>query len=251
AATRWRSAFQPYQDGNVQYGQRFGSGRFANNIVIGTGDLFVEFFPTVVESDSHSALDRVIFSNNYFADTSSGGVYTHADPTGVTIEFENNRFTGFVFNYAEVYPTQTPPIQIFGVGSNSPNPHLLHDNRYDLDVPFVKWTFPSVTQTNNTYQAVERVKFRDFMVPALDANYRRLEFWTDIATLSPDQRVVTYEPGDFVIHMGNLYEALTTNSSKQPDQNPTIWRALPAPADDVRLASDSPHAGIGIRWSEP
>lgn len=251
AATRWRSAFQQYQDGNVQYGQRYGSGRFEKNIVIGTGDLFVEFFPTVVTGDPRAATDQVSFANNYFADSSSSGVYTHADDTGVTILFEQNFFSGFVFNYDEVYPDQAAPVQVFGVGSNSPNPHLLRNNQFEATVPFVRWTFPSVTEENNTNQTVERVKFRDFMGAAIDTNYRKLEFWTDIATLSPDRRAVTYQPGDFVVHLGRLYAATTTNSGKRPDQNPADWKALPDPADDVRLAPDSPHAGLGIRWSEP
>ncbi len=251
AATRWRSAFQQYQDGNVQYGQRYGSGRFENNIVIGTGDLFVEFFPTVVAGDPRTASDRVTFANNYFADSSLGGVYTHADDTSVTIAFEENLFSGFVFNYNEVYPDQSAPVQVFGVGSNSPNPHQLRNNRYEATVPFVLWTFPSVTQENNTSQTVERTQFRDFMVPALDANYRQLEFWTDIATLSPDQRAVTYEPGDFVVHLGVLYEATMKNTGKRPNENPADWKALPEPADDVRLRADSPHAALGIRWPVP
>ncbi len=247
AATRWRSAFQPHQDGNVQYGQRYGSSRFENNIVIGTGDLFVEVFPTVVAGDPRSASDGITFANNYFADSSLGGVYTHADDTGVIITFDGNAFTGFDFNYDEVYPDQSAPVQVFGVGSNSPNPHVLRNNQYEATFPFVLWTFPSVTQENNVNQPVARGKFRDFMTPALDGNYRNLEFWTDIATMSPDQRAVTYHPGDFVMYQGKLYEAITTNSGKPPDVNPSDWKALPDPADDVRLAPDSPHPGLGIR----
>src|SRR5690606_17461452 len=37
-AIRWRSAFQRYQDGNVQFGQRYGSSSFHHNVVVGTGD---------------------------------------------------------------------------------------------------------------------------------------------------------------------------------------------------------------------
>jgi hypothetical protein len=140
---------------------------------------------------------------------------------------------------------------VFGVGSNSPNPHDLRDNQYEASFPFVKWTFPSVTQQNNTSQRIERVKFRDFMVPALDLNYRQLEFWTDTATLSPDNRAVTYDAGDFVVHLGILYEALTRNTGKKPHENPADWRPLPPPADDVRLAPDSPHVGMGIRGYDP
>jgi hypothetical protein len=247
AAVRWRSAFQPYQDGNVQYGQRYGSARFHHNIVIGTGDLFVELFPIVVAGDERGADETVSFTDNYFSDTSSSGVYTHADETGVTIEFARNAFRGFHFNYAEVYPDAKAPVQVFGVGSNSPNPHVLRDNLVDTDVPFILYRFPSVTESGNSRAQVPAVKFRDFMLPELDQDYRRLEWWTDVATLSPDLRAVTYVKGAIVVHRGTLYRALSENSGQAPDENSDVWEALPAPADDVRLAVGSAHAGLGIR----
>jgi hypothetical protein len=247
-AVRWRSAFAQYQDGNVQYGQRYGSGDFHHNIVIGTGDLFVEFFPTVVTGDKHGASDTVTFADNYFSDTSSGGVYTHADDTGVTIRFEHNAFRGFRFDYDSVYPDAKAPVQVFGVGSNSPDPHQLIDNVADASFPFILYKFPSVTESGNAMAEVPPVQFRDFMTPELDANVRLLEWWTDVATLSPDERAVTYETGAVVVHQGTLYRALAQNSGKVPDQNPKLWEALPPPADDVRLTDDSPHQGLGVRF---
>lgn len=247
-AVRWRSAFAQYQDGNVQYGQRYGSGKFHHNVVLGTGDLFVEFFPTVVAGDPHAASDTVAFTDNYFSDTSSGGVYTHADDTGVTIAFERNVFRGFNFNYDTVYPDAKAPVQVFGVGSNSPDPHILKDNVADAAFPFILYKFPSVTESNNTMAAVPAVQFRDFMAPELDGDVRRLEWWTDVATLSPDMGAVGYAQGALVVHQGTLYRALSENTGKAPDQNPAIWKALPAPADDVRLAAGSAHAGLGVRW---
>ncbi|HEY3497347.1 MAG TPA: right-handed parallel beta-helix repeat-containing protein, partial [Polyangiaceae bacterium] len=67
------------------------------------------------------------------------------------------------------------------------------------------------------------------------------------ATRHPDQPLVVYPEGAFVVHFGTLYRALAENSATPPDSDPEIWEALPAPADDVRLAADSPHAGLGIR----
>ena len=246
-AVRWRSAFADYQDGNVQYGQRYGSSRFHHNIVIGTGDLFVELFPTPVDGDPRAGSDAVDFSDNYFSDTSASGVYTHADETGVTIRFERNLFRGFFWNYPEVHPDATEPVQVFGVGSNSPNPHVLRDNVVDGPYPFLMWTFPSVTEENNVTAAVEPVRFRDFMGAELDENYRRLEWWTERATRHPDQPLVVYPEGAFVVHYGALYRALAENSATPPDSDPDVWEALPEPADDVRLAADSPHAGLGVR----
>jgi hypothetical protein len=251
AAVRWRSAFQKWQDGNVQYGQRYGSSSFHHNVVIGTGDLFVELFPTRVEGDPRAQGATVSFADNYFADTSSSGAYTHAIDTGVTIRFERNVWRGFRFNYDEVYPDAAAPVQVFGVGSNSPDPHVLKDNVVEGPYPFIAWLFPSVEAEGNTSAAVAQVRFREFMGAYLDADYRRLEWWTARATLSPDQRAVVYPAGAHVLQGGTLYEALSENQEKEPAANPDAWRALPPPADDVRLAPDSPHAGLGIRWPLP
>ena len=246
-AVRWRSAFADYQDGNVQYGQRYGSSSFHHNVVLGTGDLFVEFFPTPVDGDPRAAGDTVSFHDNYFSDTSASGVYTHAEDTGVSIRFEHNFFRGFYWTYPEVHPDATLPVQVFGVGSNSPDPHVLTDNRVDGPYPFILWTFPSVTAENNVMATIARVKFRDFMGPALDENYRQLEWWTPRMTRHPDMPAMTYAAGASVVHQGTLYRALAENTEAPPDQNPDLWEALPAPADDVRLTSDSPHAGLGLR----
>ena len=105
-----------------------------------------------------------------------------------------------------------------------------------------------MTESNNTLAAVPRVQFRDFMTPEVDGNVRLLEWWTDVATLSPDKRAVTYAKGAVVVHQGTLYRALVENTGKAPEQNPTEWKALPPPADDVRLAAGSSHAGLGARW---
>lgn len=250
-AVRWRSAFADYQDGNVQYGQRYGSSSFHHNIVIGTGDLFVEFFPTVVDGDPHAADDNVTFADNYFSDTSASGVYTHADDTGVTIRFERNLFRGFHWTYPEVHPDATEPVQVFGVGSNSPNPHLLRDNVADSPYPFLKWTFPSVTEENNLTASVEPVRFVDFMGDAIDENYRKIEWWTDRATRHPEMPLVVYPEGTLVVHRGTFYEAIVENSGLAPDEHPEAWRELPPPADDVRLTPDSPHEGLGLRTPAP
>jgi hypothetical protein len=139
-------------------------------------------------------------------------------------------------------------VQVFGVGSNSPNPHVLEGNVADAAFPFILYKFPSVTESGNTMAEVPAVQFRDFMRPELDEDVRRLEWWTDVATLSPDQRAVTYEEGAVVVHRGTLYRAKQQNSGKSPDESADTWEELAPPADDVRLAAGSPHEGLGVRW---
>jgi hypothetical protein len=235
----------------VQYGQRYGSSSFHHNVVVGAGDLFVELFPTRVEGDPRAPGDTVSFADNYFADTSSSGAYTHAIDTGVTIRFERNAWRGFRFNYDEVYPDAAEPVQVFGVGANSPDPHVLEENVVEGPYPFIRWLSSNVEAENNPTAAVPRVRFRDFMGAYLDEDYRRLEWWTARATLSPDQRPVVYPQGAHVLQGGTIYEALIENQEKEPAANPDVWRPLPPPADDVRLAGDSPRAGLGIRWPPP
>ena len=137
---------------------------------------------------------------------------------------------------------------MFGVGSNTQNPHVLSDNVSDAPYPFILYKFPSVTDEDNTSAAVPAVVFRDFMSPELDADVRKLEWWASAATLHPEQVAITYAEGSIVVHQGTLYRALAQNADQAPDRHEDVWQALPPPADDVRLADDSPHAGLGVRW---
>jgi len=247
-AIRWRSAFADYQNGNVQFGQRYGSSSFHHNLVIGTGDLFVEFFPQPVPGDEHGAADEVVFADNYFADSSLSGVYTHADANSVTVRFERNVFRGFSFDYDEVYPDQSEPEAIFAVGSNTENPHVLRDNRHDSPYLFIQWIFDSVTEENNVPGSVPRPLFRDFTLPEIEEDFRRVEWWTDVVTRHPDMPARTYDAGDFVMHGGRLYEALRSSTGAVPSEHPEDWEDLGLPPDDVRLAPGSPHGGLGVRW---
>jgi hypothetical protein len=247
-AVRWRSAFADYQNGNVQYGQRYGSSSFHHNLVIGTGDLFVEFFPQPVSGDAHGATDEVVFSENYFADTSLSGVYTHAEQNSVTVRFEDNVFRGFSFDYDEVYPDQTEPEAIFGVGSNTLNPHILRNNRHDSPYLFIEWVFDSVTEVNNVRGTVERAAFVDFMIPEIEENFRRVEWWTDVVTRHPSMPARTYDAGDFVMHGGRLYRSLRPSTGAVPSESSADWEDLGLPKDDARLTADSPYQGYGLRW---
>lgn len=246
AAIRWRSAFQSYQDGNVQYGQRHGSSRFHHNVVVGTGDLFVEFFPQPVAGDAHGANDTVRFDHNYFADSSAAGVYTHADANSVQVVFEANLFRGFDFNYDQVYPDASAPNQVFGIGSNTANPHLLKDNRFDAPFSFVQWTFETTTVENNEQETLAPLRFVDFMGTDIEANFRQLEWWTDRATLHPEQAEVTYPAGSWVMYRGTLYRAKIANTAQRPDETPAVWEALPPPADDARVAPGSPYSELEL-----
>lgn len=245
AAIRWRSAFAQYQDNNIQWGQRYGSGSFHHNVVIGAGDQLLQYFPTTVPGDPWQASDTVTFHDNYFADTSRGGIYTHNGGTGVTLKFINNTFGGFNFTYNEVYPVAGPPNEIFGTGSSA-MPHVFTNTTIDGPYPLQAAPRTNVTEQNTVLTAVPRVQFRNFMTSDLASDYRKVEWWTDRMTLHPQQLPMVYEIGDYVMHGGVLYRALAQNQEIRPDLNPQIWQALPAPADDVRLVPGSAQADRGV-----
>jgi hypothetical protein len=135
---------------------------------------------------------------------------------------------------------------VFGIGSNTVNPHLLKDNRFDASFVFVEWTFESTTIDNNVQETLPALEFADFMGDELDENFRRLEWWAERATLSPNQDEVTYAAGAWVMHQGTLYRALTENRATPPNTAPDVWEALPAPADDPRVAPNSPYAKLEL-----
>ena len=231
----------------MQLGQRYGSSHFHHNIVVGAGDLFVEFFPTLVPSDPRGPNQRVEFSENYFSDTSAAGVYTHAEGTGVTVRFANNAFRGFAGNYAEVYPDANRPVGVFSVGANTINPHELANNAVDAPVRFLAWENDVTAETGTRAEAVPSVRFVDFMDSTVESDFRTLEWWTERATLHPEQPVVRYAAGTTVMHSGRAYRAREATQAGPPDQHPQAWDLLPEPGDDVRLTADSPHAGLGVR----
>lgn len=248
AAMRWRSAFEKYQDGNVQLGQRHGSSTFHHNVVTGTGDLFVEFFPQPVAGDAHGSDDTVRFTDNYFADSALGGGASHKENNSVTLRMERNAWTGFHFTYDQVYPDTAAPLGVFHANSGSSNPNVFVDNTFEGIDRFMDYPQANVTDTHNVAAAVPRVAFRNFMNAAIEANVRTLEWWTATATLAAGTPPVTYPVGFHVMHQGELYEALAANAGQAPDTSPAVWKKLPAPADDVRLRADSAHAGLGVRW---
>jgi hypothetical protein len=91
------------------------------------------------------------------------------------------------------------------------------------------------------------VQFRDFMGEELDANFRAVEWWTDRATLHPEQAIVKYAKGALVMHDGALYRALAANSEAKPDVSVDVWEHLDAPADDTRPVAGSAYAAMGVR----
>ncbi|GHG87164.1 carbohydrate-binding protein [Comamonas sp. JC664] len=245
-ALDWRAAFQQYQDHNAQAQVRGGHIRFHHNVFLGGAAALLNFF---AGAESGDALLNVEFTDNYFADTLSLGLYVGGTATASDrLTWERNAFRGLDFGYAEVYPTATDPGVIFGLGSSIRAPVTLKDNRWEGGRRLVHGlnggagTSGVVTATGNVNGAVAPLTFVDTGLPA-GTPTRALELWTDRATRAPGSPLVTYAPGRLVMHDGQLYRARVSNTNRVPPESPSDWERLPPPVDDLRTAP-------GTEWAE-
>ena len=103
----------------------------------------------------------------------------------------------------------------------------------------------NVTARDNVNGPVEPIAFVD-VGPLAGVPTRRLEMWTATTTLGAGDPPTRYEPGMLVMYDAALYECTAANTNQPPPMHPESWRALPLPADDVRVPSGSAYAGLGI-----
>lgn len=255
AALDWKDPFQAYQDGNVQLGFRHGSSSFHHNVVIGAAGTMLAFFPQVVDGDAHADGDRVRVHDNLFSDGRNLAGYVFPQHDGVTAyDVERNAFRAFVYSYDEIDEDGTAPAALIHT-FNQEAPIAFVDNVWEADRRLVN-ALPddngssddgNVTGTGNAPGEVEAARFVDFMGWAEGTDPLRLEEWT--ATSGPlGGAPVTYEPGDFVMHDGELYVSIAEepHAGLEPPDHPETWEHLALPVDDVRLASGSAHAGLGL-----
>ncbi|MFP2962662.1 carbohydrate-binding protein [Myxococcus sp. 1LA] len=248
-ALDWRAAFQQYQDHNSQAQVRGGHIRFHHNVFLGGAAALLNFF---VGAESGDAPLNVEFTDNYFADTLSLGIYTGgiAPDTG-RLTWERNAFRGLDFGYTEVYPSSTDPGVIFGFDNRVRAPVSLKDNQWEGGRRLVhglnggSGAAGVVTATGNVNGPVTPIAFVDTGLPQ-GTPTRALELWTARATLAPGAPPVTYAAGRLVMHDGQLYRARSSNAERMPPEHPAVWERLPLPVDDLRTAPGSEWAERGV-----
>ncbi|MDA8017992.1 MAG: right-handed parallel beta-helix repeat-containing protein [Thermoanaerobaculia bacterium] len=242
-ALEWKNPFQNFQDNASQYGGRFGDISVHHNIFIGGASSMLIFFGQGRTGDIHDPADTQSIAHNYFSHGRNTGVYVHSSADGVsTYRFEGNSFRQLIFQYNEVNPGNPNHNAVFRV-FNTENPIELIDNRWDGGQVFTAGS-PSaqIVQSGNVNGPIPPVEFVDSGFPA-DFDYLRVELWTD---LDYNGAAVTYEVDDYVTHEGQLYKALAVNDGRLPPDSPDVWQLQPMPADDVRLAVNSPFQGYGL-----
>ncbi|MEM7050625.1 MAG: right-handed parallel beta-helix repeat-containing protein [Acidobacteriota bacterium] len=241
----WKSPFQNFQDNHSQLGSREGDVEVHHNVFIGGASKFFILFNQDRDGDDHQSGDRFRMHHNYFSHSRHFGAYFQSGADGVTrFEFHDNLFRGFDFQYDEVnsgVPDYDAVFRIF----NTANPIELRDNRWHGVSTLVQAAGSNVVETGNLQTPIAPYAFIDSGFPA-DFDYLLLEEWT--ATSNITNQPVTYQPGDWVMFEGELYEcvAASPHSGRRPPDFPGTWALRPPPPDDLRHAAGGPHAGIGL-----
>ncbi|WP_342376125.1 carbohydrate-binding protein [Myxococcus stipitatus] len=248
-AIDWRAAFAGYQDNNSQAQVRGGRIRFHHNVFVGGAGSLLNFFAQPEPGDA--PLD-VEFSDNYFADTLSLGLW-FGGTTGTDARFlwARNAFRGLDFGYQAVYPTSRDPEVVLAKADTIKSPITLKENQWEgarklfAGLTGGSGTAGTVTATGNVNGPVTPLTFVSTGLPEGTAT-RQLERWAARATLAPGTPEVTYAPGALVMHDGRLYRARAQNTNKVPPDNTALWEALPLPVDDLRTAPGTEWAQRGI-----
>lgn len=250
SAIDWRDSFQAFQDGNLQLAIRAGSLEVDHNIFLGAAGSMLGLFGAEVADDGPG--DLVHIHDNYFAHTRNlWGYINNTVLPSARYRYENNLFRGFHFDRDEVYGDATPYGHLLRI-FNSETPIELIGNTWEGEVALTNrltggnGSDSNVTGTDNVNGPVAPIAFRDLGVPA-DYDFHDLEWWAATASRGDGSGII-YEQGEIVFHDGLPYRCAATpcEAGLVPPANPETWDSLPAFGDDVRLAQDSPHAGIGL-----
>jgi hypothetical protein len=259
AAIRWRSAFQQYQDGNIQLGYRYGRADIRNNVVLGGGGAMMLLTPLSVTNDSRTTTDLINVQDNYFDGTRYLWGYTKDHDPRVSVRIYGNLLRGFDYTYREVYATHTNFGSMLSDASEYRTPMLVSNNK--IDIPDSMRLVARISDPNgnglstggnisgsyNLRGMVVKYEFNNSGPLSVD-NVLNIEFWTDRATVvGASGPPISYTQGDLVTYRGQPYRCIATCASGiVPLGNPGVWQALPYWPDDVRQANNGAYPGIGL-----
>ena len=256
SAIDWKNAFQAFQDSCNQIGVRYGSSAIHHNVFIGSANSMISFFGQDVAGDVHTAGDGITIRDNFYSSFRFLGAFMGGSADGVsTYRIKRNVFRGFDFQRDEIYSGAVHPGHLIRVNSAQTNSILLVDNVFDeptLELVnglggALNGRVGNITASGNSRGVVAPVTFNDFMGLPAEVDYLLIERWSAASGLAGGAPTV-YHQGDYVMHFGNLYLCIQagSHSGQEPTTSPGTWQLLPLPEDDVRLASGSAHAGLGL-----
>ncbi|APR78236.1 carbohydrate binding domain protein [Minicystis rosea] len=254
----WKNGFEQDQDNASQALFREGPIDIHHNIFIGGMESLGNYFGLPESGDGGG---KVTIRNNYFAETMWLGFYMGsigqlANGPGSEYHFVDNVFRGldhtqdYGYFHAPYYTTRNlnQANYLFQLGTNWTAPFFIEGNTWEGQRKIIYNPPSFVTQSNNTNAAVAPVVFQDLGLPA-GTEPLSLQLWAASSAAWAGGGPIVYAPGDLVFDMGHLYrctKATSAGATRPFKDTSGSWEDLGMPADDVRLAPSSPHAGIGL-----
>ncbi|WP_135553612.1 Ig-like domain-containing protein [Paenibacillus cymbidii] len=260
-ATDWKSPFDLFQDGCLQYSQRSGSAEIDHNVFIGGASKTFELWFTAATGETLDPNDEVYVHDNYFSHGRSVLSYIHNMDTNysTTLRFEDNIIRQYNYQYDEL-PGHTDENRLFYASHNTHNPLLFNDNVHDGSKDFIDTIGGDNAVTGNVYAAgnstnltLAPIVFKDITFPA-NFDWTLVERWDDYSDLynMPDlsDMHIYYNEGDYVYYQPTdaLYVCIEpgTHTGKNPTTNPLTWQLVSPMHDDFRSDATSPYPGIGL-----
>jgi len=236
-----------YQDSNTQILVRDGTIDIDHNIFIDGAGTLVSFFssPQTGDGDRH-----VTFSDNYFSDAISLGVYLNGmSADGSSFAFENNVFRNLDFAYTPVDPAATDPDVIAGKSSMNTAPITFTTNSWIGTARIVSGidggdgVAGNLTLTGNLNEDAGAIELLD---GPWSSEGHHVTFWTATATVPEPDLPVTFHAGDVVTYGPEpmLYRA-TADTMDVPTG--AGWSPIARPSDDVRVTPGTKYEGYGVR----
>jgi hypothetical protein len=264
SAIRWRSAFQQFQDGNIQLGYRYGRVDIRDNVVLGGGGAMIFLAPLNVSGDTRASSDLINISNNYFDGTRYLWGYTRDDDAQTAVRIYGNLFRGYNYTYRQVYAAHANFGALLSDASLYATRMTISNNKFDA--PDAMRLIARVTDNNgnglssggnisgsfNLRGLVVKYGFQNSGEMNVDA-VNMIEFWTERATVvGANGPPVSYTAGALVTYKGQPYRCISTCASGVvPLGNAAVWQPLPYWPDDVRQISKGAYPGIGLLDTVP
>jgi len=253
SAVHWKDAFQNYQDGNLQIGNRTGDLRVENNIFIGAAGNIAFCSAQDRDGDTYPVRSTVLFRNNYFSSSRNLFFYLRNDGIpGLHYQFSKNYFTHWDFQRTEITPSATVPEEM--IRSFTPVPVLFENNVWMSETTFCNklnsgnGTNDNYTGYGNRKEAPPLLRFMDSGLGD-DFDYLKVEVWAATAGRGGDAPI-SYELDDIAMYLGIPYTCKVASCSPGliPPDNPAIWQERPFFTDDWRLKSATGLDNLGLMY---
>lgn len=273
-AMDWLSPFLRYQDNTVQIRVTQGGTVFRDNVMLAGGEKFLNL-ANIPRADVTPSGEPLLFENNlaWGCRGPLGSFQSSATDGVTTIEFANNFFGGFEYDYDIVYDVVNSEVVI--ASATAGGKVAVTNNVYDhtRGIPYRRWgggTPNFVATEGNVQKLVVAPKFVNLLGQGEKVDVLRWMRWTARigeefkpgVTGTKKGQPVTYKVGDIVQHgvpsvgRTRFYRCLKENELYEPPlEGDDTWELLVwsngektqyYPPDDARLVEGSFYHSLGM-----